>query len=106
MAVKVRGKRDPYLDQFVTVLEQLVADRPETDVALYRRNPASVRIRVIDPGFRRMSDTKRDDLVWKYLERLPEDVLFHVSLVLTFTPEEAKDSPLNHDFEHPIPMRT
>lgn len=105
MAVTVRGKRDPYLDQFAAVLEELVADYPRADVTLRRTNPASIRVRVIDPGFQRMSETRRDNRVWKYLKQLPEDILAHISMVLTFTPEEAETSPLNYDFEHPIPSR-
>ena len=105
MPVTIRGKRDEYLDQFAAVLEQLIADFPQADVTIRRTNPASIRVRVIDPSFQRLSEARRDNRVWKYLERLPEDVLSHLSMVLAFTPEEAKTSPLNYDFEHPTPMR-
>jgi hypothetical protein len=105
VAVTIRGKRDPYLDQFAAVLEKLVADYPQADVTLRRTNPASIRVRVIDPSFQRMSKTRRDDRVWKYLKQIPEDVLSHLSMVLAFTPDEAETSPVNYDFEHPIRMR-
>lgn len=105
MAVTIRGKRDRYLDQFAAVLEKLVADFPQSDVTLRRTNPASIRVRVIDPGFRRMSETRRDKRVWKYLKQLPEDTLSHISMVLAFTPDEVESSPLNYDFDHPISIR-
>src|SRR5207244_2772031 len=104
MAVTIRGKRDPYLEQFAAVLEKFVADFPQADVTIRRTNPASIRVRVIDPGFQRMSETRRDSRVWKYLKQIPEDILSHVSMVLAFTPEEAVTSPLNYDFEHPVTM--
>lgn len=105
MAVTIKGKRDTYVDQFAAVLEGLVKDHPEAEVTVRRTNPGSIRVRVIDPSFRRMSETRRDSRVWKYLKRIPEDVLGQFSMVLTFTPEEAETSPLNYDFEHPVRLR-
>jgi hypothetical protein len=52
-----------------------------------------------------MREDRRDDRVWKYLKQLPDEVLNQLSMVLPFTPEEAKTSPLNYDFEHPVRMR-
>jgi hypothetical protein len=105
MAVKIRGKRDPLLNQFAGVMEKFVEDFPEAEVTIRRTDYGMVRVRVIDSAFRRLSETRRDNRVWKYLEQLPLDILSFTSMVLTFTPEEAKTSPLNHDFEHPIRMR-
>ena len=92
------------------VVGDAVAQRDDPAVAEPAQQPPADherhdRVRVIDPSFRRLSEARRDNRVWKYLERLPEDVLSHLSMVLAFTPEEAKTSPLNYDFEHPTPMR-
>jgi hypothetical protein len=103
--VSIRGKRDANVDEIAGVLDGLVKDYPEAEVTVRRTNPGSIRVRVIDPSFRRMSETRRDGRVWKYLKQLPPDVLGFVSMVLPFTPEEAQTSLLNHDFEHPVRLR-
>ena len=45
------GNWDPILTEIADALSRYEAANPETHVALYRQNSASVRIRVIDPAF-------------------------------------------------------
>lgn len=77
-------------------------EHPEARVDVKRQNEVSIRVRVIDPGFRGMSLVERDDLLWKSIESLPEDVLSQITMLLAFTPDEARTSFANQEFESPI----
>lgn len=89
-------------------------------VDAYRYNSASIRVRVIDPGFEGLSDEERDVRVEKVLDQIPsERTRGDILLLLTLTPSEAtvdaaKLSPsaragvlrklwLNASFEDPEP---
>jgi stress-induced morphogen len=78
---------------------------PEAEFDSYRQNSASIRIRIIDPGFRDLDRVTRDDQIWEILGSLPEDIQSQITVVLLLTPEEAKTSFANMDFENPIPSR-
>lgn len=84
-------------------LREFKRQHPDADIKMYRRNLHSVRIRVIHPVFRGMDRVQRDNLMWTYLEKLPQDVLQDVSMLVLLAPEELKDSFMNFDFEHPLP---
>jgi stress-induced morphogen len=71
----------------------------------YRQNSASIRIRIIDPSFKGADRGARHDQVWGLLEHLPEDVQSQITVLLLLTPEEAKTSIANMDFNNPIPSR-
>lgn len=90
---------DACLDEVNQALEKYKAVHPQACADAYRYNSASIRIRVIDPDFGGKSLADRDDAVWEYLEKLPEDVLGHVSLVLPLTPSESSESPANLEFD-------
>lgn len=78
--------------------------RPEfPDVRAYRYNSASIRVRVIDKRFARMSKPDREKLVDPLLEKLPEDTQSDITILLLLTPEEAKSSLMNLEFEDPSP---
>lgn len=79
-------------------------------VDAYRYNPASIRVRVVDPQFAGRSSEERDALVEPHLERLPERTQADIVSLYTFTPDELQDAPatfrefmLNTEFEHPSP---
>jgi hypothetical protein len=78
---------------------------PEAVIDSYRQNSASIRIRILDPAFRAMDRVSRDDRIWEILGKLPEDIQSQITVVLLLTPEEAKTSFANMDFENPIPSR-
>ncbi|HXG09901.1 MAG TPA: hypothetical protein VNK04_08945 [Gemmataceae bacterium] len=106
MPVKLRTKRpDKVLKQIVGALEEYAATHPKADIETYRPFPAAVRIRVIDPGFKGVRRSKREDELWAYLEKLPEEVVSEITLVLMYTPAEAKKSFANKEFENSIPSR-
>jgi hypothetical protein len=80
---------------------------PRTDA--YRYNPASIRVRVIDPRFVGLENERRYDLVEPWLNRLPEPILADIMSLLMLTPDEAdpgRSSRLslqNLEFEDPSP---
>lgn len=79
-------------------------------VDAYRYNPASIRLRVIDPRFEGLSIEARDSLVEPWLERLPEQTQADIMTLLTFAPSELEQPPrkfkyfsLNAEFDEPSP---
>jgi stress-induced morphogen len=102
MSVNIRGQADEILEQFSQRLAVYEGEHPHADIVLYRQNSASIRIRIVDPDFKGKDRVARNDLVWTYFEGLDERVLFHLTILLLLTPEEAAESFANRDFEHPI----
>ena len=47
---------------------------PKARIDLYRQNPASIRIRIVDPRFPGMSRADRNAYVWKYFDQLTDEV--------------------------------
>ena len=98
-----REKSDAVIEQIKSVLQSYQKDHPAARIDLYRQNPASVRIRIIDPDFAGMSRLDRHGRVWKYLEPLPEDQEGDISMLVLLTPDEISRSPANLEFEDPVP---
>ena len=106
MAISItRGRTDPKIEKLMEALEQYSTKHPVADISLYRQNSVSVRIRIVDPSFKDRGRQDRHKAVWKYLGRLPEEVLSDVSMLLLLTPEEQLESFANQNFEHPIPSK-
>jgi stress-induced morphogen len=75
---------------------------PGAKTDIQRRNSVSIRIRITDPDFEGLDLVERDNQVWKILEKLPEDVLSQISLLLLLTPKEAKKSLADLEFDRPV----
>lgn len=106
MAIKLRTKKpDQTLKQLVQTLKKYEQVHPRAEIEVYRQNSVSVRVRVINPEFAGQSWGQREEELWELLEQLPEDVVAEVSLLLLFTPEEAKKSFANVEFDNPIPSK-
>ena len=76
----------------------------------YRYNSASIRVRVIDSRFERLSRDERDARVEAALDRLPEETQRDIVALFTFAPSELQQAPktlkefmLNTEFEEPSP---
>lgn len=88
---------------------QLLQDRyralhPRASIAVKRYNPVAIRIRILDPDFADTLFTRRDAEVWKILDELPEVEFLQVGMVICLTPQEAKSSFANMEFEAPSPV--
>lgn len=94
----IAAKKTPETKRIEAVLGQRFEN-----VAAYRYNSASIRVRVIDSAFRKLSKSKRDEVVQPLLDQLPERTLADIMILLLLTPEETETSPMNVEFEHPSP---
>lgn len=104
MAIKRRTKRpDKILKQFIKVLEDYESKHPNAEIEAYRHNSVSVRVRIINPDFKGKDRGEREDEIWPLVEKLPEQTVSELSLLLLFTPQEAKKSFANAEFDDPIP---
>jgi len=98
------AKSDAYVKQILDALEQRYKpDHPKAKIDAYRYNPASIRIRIIDPDFDGLDLVERDERVWPLLRRLPEEVRADVSMLLLLTPKENKRSFGSWEFDDPTP---
>ncbi len=102
---RIRGRSDKALQLISDQLELYESKHPGSKAELYRQNPAAVRIRIVDPSFAGLDRIERDEIVWKYLYKLPPDVRGDITVVLLLAPDELETSFANQDFEDPIPSR-
>ena len=106
MAINVpRGKSDEVMEKIAAVLSAYEADHPHAKIDFYRQNSVSVRVRIIDPDFVGYGRPQRSQQAWRYLEKLPDDVQSDISTVLLLTPDEAKSSFANLEFDDPVPSK-
>lgn len=106
MAIKLRTKRpNTTLKRIVEALKDYAVDHPTAEIEAYRQNSVSVRIRIVDSTFAGKSRAAREDDLWGFLDRLPEEVVAEISLLLLLTPDEVEKSFANFEFENPIPSK-
>ena len=90
-------------DETRMVEKVLRKEFPATDA--YRYNPASIRVRIIDPRFEGKATEQRDALVEPILAQLPEEIQGDIMNLITLSPSEAADSfgkiLANMEFEEP-----
>jgi hypothetical protein len=104
MATIVRGNADAQVQVLRTALDAYETQNPGAEAALYRRNPGSIPVRVIDRRFEGMAKSRRHAHVWEFLAaRAPEDAMAEISQLLTLAPGELGSSFANFEFEDPIP---
>ncbi len=104
MAINIpRGATDPIVDQIVTALKSYEVDHPASQIDLYRYNPVSVRVRIIDPHFKKFDKVDQYEIVWRYLNELSEETQSDISTLILLAPDETKKSYSNLEFEDPLP---
>jgi hypothetical protein len=104
MSIRIlRGDTDPVIEQIIQALKIYEDDHPNSEIALYRQNPVSVRIRIIDPNFARHNKIQRNRSVWNYLGKLAEDTQSDISTLILLTPSEIESSFANFEFNDPVP---
>jgi hypothetical protein len=96
------GKSDPAMDTILEVLAKYEKNHPKARIDIYRSNNVSIRIRIIDPDFAGMDLVERDTLVWNLIDQLPDEVASEITLLLLFTPKEAKKSFASIEFDNPV----
>jgi hypothetical protein len=98
-----RGQSDTIIDAIIESLRAYEADHPNAQIDLYRQNPVSVRIRIIDPDLASRNWVERNGYVWKYLDSLDEESQSDISSLILLTPDETARSFANLEFEDPVP---
>jgi stress-induced morphogen len=105
MAITIRrGDTDTTIKKIVDVLRDYEADHPRAQIELYRQNPVSVRVRILDPDFAGTNKVERSKTVWKYLDRLSDEEQSDISSLLLLVPDETKMSFANFEFEDPVAL--
>jgi len=72
-------------------------------VDAYRYNPASIRVRIIDPSFSGRAKEDREGLVLPLIRSLPEEIQADIVVLLMLAPGEEPRSLMNMEFESPSP---
>jgi stress-induced morphogen len=98
--VTIQRELDEAVDQVAAALGEYEAANPGSECLVYRYNPASIRVRIVDSAFHGRSKGERHDYAWDFLQRLPEDVLSQISILLCLEPGES--SFLDSEFHAPV----
>ena len=84
-------------------LELYLEHHPHAEIVTFRQNPVSIHIRIVDPSFQGMDRVARQESLSSAIVAIPDEVQGDITRLLLLTPEEAKVSFANFEFEHPIP---
>jgi len=71
----------------------------------YRYNSVSIRVRLIHDDFRDTTRSAREDRVLPVIHTLPDETQEDITILLLLAPNELDRSPMNIEFEHPVPSR-
>lgn len=100
-------KKHQASDRTVSAIEKALQGirrlHPDAEVEVRRYNAHSIRVRILARSFGPLSRTERDSRAWRFLDTLPEDTVQLITMLLLLTPEEAKHSLVNAEFEDPSP---
>ena len=97
--VKILRQSDTAVEQIAAALAEFEESHEYAECMVYRYNPASIRIRIVDSIFSGRSKSERHDYAMRYLRGLTEDVLSEVSILLCLEPGER--SLLDLEFQEP-----
>ena len=104
MATIVHPTVDTRLDKMKRALDEYEAEHAGSTASLYRHDLYSIRVRIIDPSFAALNRWERHQLIWKYIaEKVGEDPMHDLSILLLFAPHEVEDSIMNKEFDDPTP---
>ena len=79
---------DDAVDQVAAALAEFESSHEHAECMVYRYNPASIRVRIVDEVFRGKSRGERHDYAMSFLHELSEDVLSQISILLCLEPGE------------------
>jgi stress-induced morphogen len=106
MATVLRGVQDEIVNHVKSTLDEYERQFAGSEASLYRQNPASIRIRIVDDRFGGRSKGERHDEVWDFIaSRLDQDEMQDISFLLPLTSAELDSSLINLEFDAPTPSR-
>jgi stress-induced morphogen len=79
------------------------AAHPRAVIDVFKRNSATIWVRIIDPDFKGMTRYARERVVWPIVESWPEELQEQLVILLLITPEERKRSVMSAEFDDPSP---
>lgn len=85
--------------------ESFPAYPPDYPPEAYRYNSVSIRVRLIHDDFRDTTRSAREDRVLPVIRTLPDETQEDITILLLLAPNELDRSPMNIEFEHPVPSR-
>ena len=95
---------DRVVQQLKAALDRYEREHPGAAASLYRYNPGSVRVRIVDRRFEPLNRAQRHDQTWRDLaSHAGEDAMSEVSLLLLLPPHETSNDLMNLEFERPSP---
>jgi hypothetical protein len=97
--VKILRQSDAAVEQIAAALGEFEKSHERAECMVYRYNPASIRIRIVDSIFSGRCKSERHDYAMRYLRGLPDDVLSEISILLCLEPGER--SLLDLEFHDP-----
>lgn len=97
--VKILKQSDSMVNQIVEALKSFEQAHPHAECTVYRYNPASIRIRIVDTVFAGRSKGERHDYAMSFLRDLPEDTISEISILLCVVPGET--SLIDLEFNDP-----
>jgi stress-induced morphogen len=104
MSTITRGPRDDVVLKVHEILDEYERHHPGSQASVYRQNPASIRIRIVDERFSGQSKGQRHDTAWKFIaDRLDDDSIQEISMLILLAPSELRSSFINAEFEDPVP---
>lgn len=87
--VKILQQTDDVVDQVAMALAEFEKSHEGAECAVYRYNPAAIRVKIVDAVFHGRTKGERHDYAMRFLRRLPEDVLAQISILLCLEPGES-----------------
>jgi hypothetical protein len=96
---------DIEVQQVLDILSPYEQAHPNAVIEGRRQNPVAIRIRIIDPDFAGVDRAKREDEIWPLLQKLPEETIANITMLLLLTPDETARSFASMEFDDPIPSR-
>ncbi len=97
--VKILRQPDEAVNQVAEALTEFEKSHEYAKCIVYRYNPASIRVQIVDAIFHGRSKGERHDYAMRFLRNLPEDVLAQISILLCLAPGER--SLLDLEFQDP-----
>jgi len=97
--VKIIRQSDDAVNQVADALAVFERDHESAECIVYRYNPASIRVKIVDMVFYGRSRGERHDYAMQFLRSLPEDVLSQISILLCLEPGES--SLMDLEFQDP-----
>ena len=98
--VKILQETDDAVSQVAEVLSEFGKSHKHAESIVYRYNPASIRVRIVDPIFHGRSKGERHDYALGFLRSCPNDALAQVLILLCLEPGET--SLLDPEFQDPM----